>query len=134
MSIWLRRREFVAALGGAASLPLAVGAQQPALPVIWRIGGPPGRCSAGASVLLACPGRARATSGEELEAMNGSFRVAVVMIALSLATASSFAARLSSASQAKPINKIEAYALIGERSVPLNYRKTSSSTGIADPG
>jgi hypothetical protein len=66
--------------------------------------------------------------------MNGLFRVAVVMIALSLPTASSFAAGRSSASQAKLINKVEAYALIGERSVPLNYRKTSSSTGIADPG
>ena len=66
--------------------------------------------------------------------MNGSFRVAVVTIALSLPTAVSFAAGLSSASQAKLINKIEAYALIGERSAPLDYRKTSSSTGIADPG
>jgi hypothetical protein len=66
--------------------------------------------------------------------MNGSFRVVVVTIALLLPTASSFAAGLSSASQAKLINKVEAYALIGEPSAPVGYRETSSSTGIADPG
>jgi hypothetical protein len=40
--------------------------------------------------------------------MNGSFRVAVVTIALSLPTASSSAAGLSSAAQAKLITKVEA--------------------------
>ena len=66
--------------------------------------------------------------------MNGSFRVAVVTIALSLPTASSFAAGLSSAGQAKLITKVEGYGLIGERSAPLGDHETSSSTGIADPG
>ena len=66
--------------------------------------------------------------------MNGSFRVAVVMIALSLPTASSFAAGHSSASQAKLITKVKGYGLIGERFAPVGDRETSSSTGTADPG
>ena len=41
--------------------------------------------------------------------MNGSFHVAVVTIAFSFPTASSFAAGLSSAGQAKFITKVEGY-------------------------
>ena len=37
MSICLRRREFIAGLGGAVACPLAVSAQQPRLPVVGYI-------------------------------------------------------------------------------------------------
>ena len=37
MSIWIRRREFIAALGGAATWPLAAKAQQRVLPVVGYV-------------------------------------------------------------------------------------------------
>jgi len=37
MSICLRRREFIAGLGVAAAWPIAVGAQQPTMPVVGAL-------------------------------------------------------------------------------------------------
>ena len=59
MGICLRRREFIAALGGAAAWPLAARAQQPRVPVIGYLSGR--SAESDASMLAAVRGGLNAT-------------------------------------------------------------------------